>query len=218
MTQDQKIGQLVCERDRLLAEEPGLKWRYRYPVSLAGLHSFAHRYNASDLKSWMRHYPVGSIFVGTEIIQADSDDTVKMRAGMRKFNEVSRTPLLFCGDFEHGVGAKISGLTRLPDLMALGAANDVKLAREYGAMIAREGLSVGAQWSFSPVVDLNRNMNSWVVNQRAIGDDPARATPLLKALVQGMQAGGMAACAKHFPGDGTDDRNQHMVTSLQMLP
>ncbi len=193
LTLEQKIGQLVCERDNFLLKQP-------------------------DLAGWLKKYPVGSVFVGAEIIQTDLDHTAKIRDSVTAVNAAARTPVLFCGDFEHGVGSEVSGLTRLPDLMALGAADDARLAREYGAVIAREGLSLGVRWSFSPVADLNQEINSWVVNQRAAGDEPGRAVKMLKALVAGMQAGGMAACIKHFPGDGTDDRNQHVVTSLQMLP
>lgn len=193
LTVEQKIGQLVCERDHALLRQP-------------------------DLAKWLKKYPVGSVFVGAEIIQADLDSTAKIRDSVTAVNAASQTPVLFCGDFEHGVGSEVSGLTRLPDLMALGATGCARLAREYGAVIAREGLSLGVRWTFSPVVDLNTNINSWVVNQRAIGDEPGRAVKQLKALVAGMQAAGMAACIKHFPGDGTDDRNQHVVTSLQMLP
>ncbi len=193
LTLDQKLGQLVCDQDRRINRLP-------------------------DPAAWLRQYPVGAVFVGAEIIQADCDHTDAIRrtvTGLRA--AAGPVPILFSGDFEHGVGSEVSGLTRFPDLMALGATRDPALAYAYGRAIALEARRLGVRWSFAPVADLNVNPANPVTNQRSVGDDPEAALALLKPHVRGMQEHGMAACAKHFPGDGSDDRNQHNVTSATTL-
>jgi len=101
--------------------------------------------------------------------------------------------------------------------MALGAAFDPKLARLYGEIIAKEAVSLGVNWTFAPVADLNLNPHNPVTNVRSIGDGAAAAIKLLVPHIEGMRANKLAAAAKHFPGDGTDSRNQHIVTSLMTL-
>ena len=69
------------------------------------------------------------------------------------------------------------------------------------------------------MVDLNLNPENSITNIRAFGDDPDKVIPLVQAFIEGMQCDGLlAACCKHFPGDGVDNRDQHMVTSVNSLP
>jgi beta-N-acetylhexosaminidase len=67
------------------------------------------------------------------------------------------------------------------------------------------------------VVDVNLNPDNPIANTRSLGDDPARVARLAEAILRGMQEHGLAACAKHFPGDGVDDLDQHTVTSVNSL-
>ena len=74
---------------------------------------------------------------------------------------------------------------------------------------------MGVHWTFSPIVDINYNMNNPVTNIRAISDRPELVDKIGKAAVCGLQKNGlMAAGCKHFPGDGVDDRNQHFCTTV----
>ena len=87
-------------------------------------------------------------------------------------------------------------LTPLPYLMGLGASNDEKLAYDYGKATALEACSVGANWTYSPVADLNINKRNPLVNVRSVSDNPDVASRLLKQVVKGMQENGLSACAK----------------------
>jgi beta-N-acetylhexosaminidase len=73
-------------------------------------------------------------------------------------------------------------------------------------------------WCLTPVVDLNYHYDNPVTNIRALGDKPDRVSALGTALIQALQAHGVAATAKHFPGDGMDNRDQHLVTTVNSLP
>lgn len=190
---EEKIAQMVCERgtDMMCRDNP---------------------------LEWLRRNPVGSIFVGSEIIHDSTQESASVTECLKKFNSSApKVPPAVCGDFEHGIGQNIAGFTHLPDTMALSATFDTGLAYEYGRIIAEEGRSIGLHWGFGPVADLNLNHCNFVTNTRCTGDDPEHAITMLKELVRGMQENGMSACPKHFPGDGTDTRNQHVVTSLNLL-
>ena len=162
---------------------------------------------------------VGAAFFFGEIItDADEMGLECARRTLARYIDNAKIPILITSDFENGCGSMLKGLTPLPYMMGLGAANSEQLAYDYGKATALEARSVGANWSFSPVSDLNINKRNPLVNVRGIGDDPDHAIRLLKQVVRGMQENGMAACAKHFPGDGLDYRDQHIVTTNNDLP
>jgi len=109
-------------------------------------------------------------------------------------------------------------MTSFPNEMALGAANSPELAFEYGKSMANESRSVGVIWVLHPVADLNLNPFNPIINIRSISDDPDQAIKLLSQQIRGLQSNGVAATIKHFPGDGVDFRDQHLLTSCNSLP
>lgn len=131
--------------------------------------------------------------------------------------KISRRPLLVAADLEHGAGSHLPGCTEFPWSFAVGAANSLQLTRRMGVATAAEAVEKGVNWTFSPCVDLSLNPANPVVNVRSMGDDPAKVAALAEVWIQAMQKGGLAACAKHFPGDGMDDRDQHLCTSVNSL-
>jgi beta-N-acetylhexosaminidase len=144
--------------------------------------------------------------------------SAEQRERMHRLQDQSAIPLLVAGDLEHGAIALSDG-TEFPWMMAAGAANDAKLMTIMGQATATEARYAGVHMTFSPVVDLNYNFNNPITNVRAISDEPDRVIRLASAYVQGLQEKGQfAATAKHFPGDGMDDRDQHLSTTVNNLP
>ncbi len=167
--------------------------------------------SVEEWQALMRDVPLGSVFFGV-------NEPERLRACLEAVQAASRIPVLVASDLEHGAGIMIQGCVQFPMAMACGAANDADFVYQMGQATAREGRAHGVHWTFSPVVDLNLNFQNPVTNIRALGDDPARVAPLAQAWIKGMQASGeLAACAKHFPGDGVDDRDQHCCTSVNSL-
>lgn len=159
----------------------------------------------------------GAFFFGEIITEADDMGLEAARNTLSQYIENADIPLLLVSDFENGCGSMLKGLTPLPYLMSLGAANDEQLAYDYGKATAIEAKLVGANWSFSPVCDLNLNQRNPLINVRGLTDDVKLAASLLPQIISGMQDNGLAACAKHFPGDGLDYRDQHIVTTNNTL-
>ena len=161
---------------------------------------------------------VGAAFFFGEIItDADEMGLDNARRILTEYIEGAEIPLLIASDFENGCGSMLKGLTPFPYMMSLGATNSEQIAYDYGKATAMEALSVGANWSFSPVCDLNINRRNPLINVRGMTDDPDLACRLLKQMIRGMQENGLAACAKHFPGDGVDWRDQHGLTTNNTL-
>lgn len=161
---------------------------------------------------------VGAAFFFGEIItEADEMGIDQARSTLAQYIDNAKIPILITSDFENGCGSMLKGLTPLPYLMSLGAANCEEIAYNYGKATALEARSVGANWSFSPVSDLNINKRNPLINVRGLTDNPELAARLLKQVIRGMQDNGLAACAKHFPGDGLDYRDQHLVTTNNTL-
>ena len=113
-------------------------------------------------------------------------------------------------DFETGVGFRIADATTFPRAMALGAANDARLAFEAGRITAIEARALGVHVNFGPVVDVNNNPRNPVINTRAFGENPTTVARLASAYVRGLAAGGMIATLKHFPGHGDTDVDSHL--------
>ncbi len=162
---------------------------------------------------------VGAAFTFGEIItEADEVGLDGARKILAEYIDNADIPVLITSDFENGCGSMLKGLTPFPYMMGLGATNCEEIAYNYGKATALEARSVGANWTFSPVCDLNINPRNPLVNVRGMTDDPDLAVRLLKQVIRGMQENGLAACAKHFPGDGMDYRDQHIVTTNNTLP
>ncbi|MCX6970698.1 MAG: hypothetical protein NTV93_11205 [Verrucomicrobia bacterium] len=192
LTVEQKLGQIVCE-------ESG---------------AFSHVANPQE---WLAKYPVGCMFLGAEVIDTNAAALEAVKRITSKVDGNVEIPMLYCGDFEDGVGSAIGGYSTMPRIMGLSATFDPGLAYEYGRIIAEECRSLNIRWAFGPVSDLNLNRENPITNARCAGDDPDHSLSILKGIVKGMQDHGCSACPKHFPGDGTDSRNQHLVTSLNLL-
>ena len=160
---------------------------------------------------------IGGYFVGKEIIKDDIHDKEKIAALTEKMKRDAEIVPIVCGDFENGCGGAVASLTSLPKHMALGAAGSLGLAYDYGKTTAVQGRLFGANTALAPVVDLNINPRNDLVSTRSAGDAPDRVIPILTQEINGMQENGLFACLKHYPGDGVDWRNQHMVTTKNSL-
>jgi beta-N-acetylhexosaminidase len=112
-------------------------------------------------------------------------------------------------DQEGGAVVRSTWVPAPPAAMALGAADDLALARDVGAAVARAVRAMGFNWNFAPVLDLNNNPDNPVIAERSFGADPQRATALAMAWMEGSQSEGVACCVKHFPGHGDTTVDSH---------
>lgn len=119
-------------------------------------------------------------------------------------------PLLIAADQEGGQLVALGPeSTPFPGNMALGAIGDHDLVRQVGFAQGQELLAMGVNVNYGPVCDVNTNPHNPNVGVRAFGDDPFLVADLAAAMIAGLQAAGVAATAKHFPGNGDSDIDPH---------
>lgn len=140
-----------------------------------------------------------------------------IQALQRYIQEVSPIPLLLGANLESGGDGIGTDGTFYGRQIEVAASNDKKNAYRLGLISAREGGAVGCNWSFAPVVDFNKNFANPIINVRTYGDNPDTVISMAQEYMKACQSSGMAAAIKHFPGDGVDDRDQHLLTSVNSL-
>lgn len=129
----------------------------------------------------------------------------------------SPIPLLIPSNLEAGgVGAAIDG-TPYGMQLACAAAGDKKYAYRLGKVACSEAAALGINWAFAPVVDIDMNYHSPITNVRTYGNNPQIVWEYAKEYIQAATENQVATSIKHFPGDGVDERDQHLLTSVNSL-
>ncbi|MES2815364.1 MAG: glycoside hydrolase family 3 N-terminal domain-containing protein, partial [Pseudomonadota bacterium] len=125
-------------------------------------------------------------------------------------------PYLVSADLE---GSRMSPSfgTEVPNPLALAAVDDVQASATIARIMATEARAAGINWSFTPVIDINALFRSPIVATRGLGSAPDRIREHALAHIRELQAAGVAATVKHWPGEGHDDRDQHLVTTINPL-
>lgn len=186
----------------------------------------------STLASLTTDEKIGQLFV--DMLWQDSDEEIQRRiakygmGGFRYGNmspeklhhqnatiqRASKVPAVIAANIEAGGNGGIGGGTHLGDPVAIGATGDPKNAYNMAYYGCREAAAIGCTWTFAPVVDINNNWRNCVVSNRCFGSDPDMVLEMGLEYLRGAQDAGVAACMKHFPGDGCDERDQHIVTTI----
>ena len=129
----------------------------------------------------------------------------------------SKIPLLVAANLEAGGNGIIKEGTPLGKPMQIAATADTEFARRLGEVCGVEGSAVGANWAFAPIIDIDYNWRNPITNVRTFGSDVETVKSMGKAYVEELQKHGVAASIKHFPGDGCDERDQHVSLSVNSL-
>ena len=129
----------------------------------------------------------------------------------------SEIPLLLAANLESGSNGLVVEGTSMGNNMTVAATDDAEMAYKLGMVCAREARAVGSNLAFAPVVDINFNPNNPIANVRTFGDETDKVLKMGLAYMKGVQENDCGVTIKHFPGDGVDDRDQHVVTSINSL-
>ncbi len=141
----------------------------------------------------------------------------EIRADYAPLDKVARIPLLKAANLEEGGSGGMSDGTLYGWPMLTAATDDAAQASRFGLVCGEEGRSIGINITYSPVCDLDMNFRNPITNVRTFGSDLDRVKIMTQAYMDAVQATGMSACAKHFPGDGVDFRDQHLHPSYNSL-
>ncbi|OYU26536.1 MAG: beta-N-acetylhexosaminidase [Burkholderiales bacterium PBB2] len=135
----------------------------------------------------------------------------EVRQLTRDLREVMGPGALIGLDQEGGSVVRATFLPQAPSAMALGAADDAALAEKVGAAVARGLASIGVNWNFAPVLDINNNPANPVIAERSFSEDADDVTRLAGAWMAGSLREGVACCVKHFPGHGDTHVDSHLA-------
>ncbi len=121
-------------------------------------------------------------------------------------------PLWVSVDQEGGRVARLrSPFTEWPPAVTLGRSADERLAERFAAALAAELRAVGINLDYAPVLDVHTNPANPVIGDRALADRAELVASLGAVIVRTLQASGVAACGKHFPGHGDTSVDSHEV-------
>ncbi|MFN8512967.1 MAG: glycoside hydrolase family 3 N-terminal domain-containing protein [Chloroflexia bacterium] len=140
-----------------------------------------------------------------------------MQAHIRYAQAKSKIPLLIASNPEMGGFGSIDDGTLVCTHLQAGSHPDKSLAREMGRVAGVETAALGCNWAFAPIVDIHRNWRNTVVATRAFGNTPEVVIERAKEYFDGISESKTVCAIKHFPGDGVDERDQHVVTSWNTL-
>ena len=135
---------------------------------------------------------------------------------MRQIEGAGPVPMLVSADLE-GSRMSLPFGTEVPNPLGLAAVDDVEATTAISTIMAEEARAVGLNWSFTPVIDINQAWRSAIVGTRSYGSDVDRIERHALAQIAAFQSNGVAATVKHWPGEGYDDRDQHLVTTVNPL-
>ena len=129
----------------------------------------------------------------------------------------SSIPFFIAANTESGGNGAFIGGTEVGCETKVAATNDVKYAYELGKISALEAKSVGINTLFAPIVDIHNNFHNPVISNRTFGNDPTNVLNMSLAFFKAAKEEGLLCAAKHFPGDGYDERDQHLASSTNPL-
>lgn len=108
------------------------------------------------------------------------------------------------------------GITVFPDNWMIGNTGKAAFAEKQGALEARELRRLGIDLNLAPTLDVLTEKFSPNIGIRSYGKSAEMVAQFGTARIAAMQAGGLSACAKHFPGQGQSPLDAHL--SLPVLP
>ncbi|WP_395950918.1 glycoside hydrolase family 3 protein [Actinomadura sp. 3N508] len=167
---------------------------------------FVTRFSSrSDALTKIRKYHVGGLIY----FPGNFGAPAKTAAQSNALQKASKIPLLLGVDEEQGIVSRTPFITTFPGNMALGATGNPADARAAARVTGTELRAVGINLDYAPDADVNVNPRNPVIGLRSFGADPGLVAKLTAGAVEGYQAAGVAAAAKHFPGHGDTATDSH---------
>ncbi|WP_338628443.1 glycoside hydrolase family 3 protein [Yersinia intermedia] len=153
-------------------------------------------------------YHLGSIILFRENL-IDTPQTVELINNIQRAR--SNLPLFISTDQEGGYVTRLRVGTEMPGNMALGATGSSKLAQQAGSIHGYELSSLGFNFNFGPVVDVNNNQNNPVIGVRSYSNDPVLVGELARSYINGIHKSNVLTSLKHFPGHGNVTSDTHFA-------
>ena len=163
-----------------------------------------------DIAQFIQKYQPGGIMYRP-------DRAEKIKRELQVCQENSQIPMFTAANLEAGGNGIVSEGSLVGYPMQIAATNDKKYAYELGRIAGYQANQVGVNMAFAPIVDIDLNFKNPITNVRTFGSDKQRVLDFAKEEIKGFAKNQVMAAIKHFPGDGVDERDQHLVSSVNSL-
>src|SRR5437762_7063058 len=162
----------------------------------------------AELRSLTKEFGLGGVILFARNI-ADPEQVAELSFDASRL--VPDTPVWVSVDQEGGRVARLKApFTEWPAMATLGRSGDVRLAERFARALASELRAVGITLDYAPVLDIHTNPHNPVIGDRALSEKAEEVARLGSAIVRTLQAEGVAACGKHFPGHGDTSTDSHL--------
>ncbi len=170
----------------------------------------------AELRSLAKEFGLGGVILFARNV-ADPEQVAELAFEASRL--VADVPVWVSIDQEGGRVARLKRpFTEWPPMATLGRSGDVGLAERFARALAAELKAVGVTLDYAPVLDVHTNPKNPVIGDRALADRAALVAELGAAIVRTLQAEGIAACGKHFPGHGDTSTDSHHELPLVEHP
>jgi beta-N-acetylhexosaminidase len=163
-----------------------------------------------EIRSWLADDSVAGLILFKRNID-DEQQTAELIQSCTATQNPS-LPILVCVDQEGGRVERFDDpVLKLPSMRKLAEAADSELTTSAGTALARQLRAIGINLDFAPVLDVDTNSNNPVIGDRSFGSTPEVVIEHALAFADGLHAGGVLSCGKHFPGHGDTDLDSHLT-------
>ena len=129
----------------------------------------------------------------------------------------SKIPLLVAANCDAGGNGAMNDGTYVASAAMCEASGDEQVSYDAGYVSGREEHAIGVNWNFDPCVDILKNWRNTIVNTRAYGTNAETVIKHTNSYIKGLTESNIGVCIKHWPGDGTEERDQHLVLGVNEL-
>lgn len=144
-------------------------------------------------------------------------DAKQVQDLLNLLQENSKVPLLIAANCDNGGDGVCSDGTYIASGAQCEASGDPAVAYNAGLVSGREETALGVNVNFDPCVDILRNWRNTIINTRAYGTNADDVITYTSAYIDGLTQSEVLTCIKHWPGDGTEERDQHLVLGINEL-
>jgi beta-N-acetylhexosaminidase len=170
----------------------------------------------AELRALAREFGLGGVILFARNI-AEPEQVAELSFEASRL--VPDLPVWVSVDQEGGRVARLKApFTDWPPMATLGRSGDTVLAERFARALAAELKAVGVTLDYAPVLDIHTNPKNPVIGDRALAEAADDVARLGAAIVKTLQAEGIAACGKHFPGHGDTATDSHHELPLVEHP